>query len=57
MIYMQRYFFQVLLTMLVSGVADIVGRRFGQTKFPHSPDKSYGGTVAMFLAGFLASVL
>jgi farnesol kinase len=54
---MQRYFFQVLLTMLVSGVADIVGRRFGQTKLPHSPDKSYGGTVAMFLAGFLASVL
>jgi farnesol kinase len=43
--------------MLLSGVADIVGRRFGQTKLPHNPDKWYAGTIAMFLGGFLASVL
>jgi dolichol kinase len=43
--------------VLVSGVADIVGRRFGYAKLPHNPDKSYAGTVAMFLASFLASVL
>ncbi|XP_062204178.1 probable phytol kinase 2, chloroplastic [Phragmites australis] len=39
------------------GVADIVGRRFGHAKLPHNPEKSYAGTIAMFLAGFIASVL
>ncbi|GJM88206.1 hypothetical protein PR202_ga04239 [Eleusine coracana subsp. coracana] len=42
---------------LLSGVADIVGRRLGHAKLPHNPEKSYVGTVGMFLAGFLASVL
>ncbi|KAK3118192.1 hypothetical protein QOZ80_9BG0695520 [Eleusine coracana subsp. coracana] len=39
------------------GVADIVGRRFGHVKLPHNTEKSYAGTIAMFLAGFVSSVL
>ncbi|KAJ1273683.1 hypothetical protein BS78_05G003900 [Paspalum vaginatum] len=39
------------------GVADIAGRRFGHVKLPHNPEKSYAGSIAMFLAGFVASVL
>ncbi|KAG2481493.1 probable phytol kinase 2, chloroplastic [Panicum virgatum] len=39
------------------GVADISGRRFGQVKLPHNPGKSYAGSIAMFMAGFYASVL
>ncbi|PVH61264.1 hypothetical protein PAHAL_3G001700 [Panicum hallii] len=39
------------------GVADIAGRRFGQVKLPHNPEKSYAGSIAMFMAGFIASVL
>ncbi|KAF8706318.1 hypothetical protein HU200_030577 [Digitaria exilis] len=39
------------------GVADIVGRRLGHVKLPHNPEKSYAGSAAMFLAGFIASVL
>ncbi|CAL4912041.1 unnamed protein product [Urochloa decumbens] len=39
------------------GVADIVGRRLGQVKLPHNPEKSYAGSTAMFMAGFIASVL
>ncbi|KAL6640591.1 hypothetical protein ACP70R_021714 [Stipagrostis hirtigluma subsp. patula] len=39
------------------GVADIAGRRFGHAKLPHNPEKSYAGTVANFVAGFIASVL
>ncbi|CAO2145306.1 unnamed protein product [Urochloa humidicola] len=39
------------------GVADIVGRRLGQVKLPHNPEKSYAGTIAMFLASFIASML
>ncbi|OEL17839.1 putative phytol kinase 2, chloroplastic [Dichanthelium oligosanthes] len=39
------------------GVADIAGRRFGHVKLPHNPEKSYAGSIAMFLAGFIASVL
>jgi len=45
------------MMMLLSGVADIVGRRFGHAKLPHNPEKSYAGTAAMFFTGFLASVL
>ncbi|KAF0889642.1 hypothetical protein E2562_030123 [Oryza meyeriana var. granulata] len=43
--------------LLLSGVADIVGRRFGHAKLPYNPDKTYAGSIAMFLAGFLASIL
>lgn len=39
------------------GVADIVGRRLGHAKLPHNRDKSYAGSVAMFFAGFVASIL
>lgn len=39
------------------GVADIAGRRFGHAKLPYNPDKSYAGSIAMFFAGFVASIL
>ncbi|KAG8089309.1 hypothetical protein GUJ93_ZPchr0011g28577 [Zizania palustris] len=39
------------------GVADIAGRLFGHAKLPHNPDKSYAGSIAMFLASFIASIL
>ncbi|XP_042420215.1 probable phytol kinase 2, chloroplastic isoform X2 [Zingiber officinale] len=38
------------------GVADIVGRRLGKAKLPHNPNKSFAGSIANFLAGFVASV-
>ncbi|KAJ4796044.1 Phytol kinase [Rhynchospora pubera] len=38
------------------GVADIVGRRFGNRKLPYNPSKSYAGTISMVLAGFIASI-
>ncbi|KAJ6831075.1 putative phytol kinase 2, chloroplastic [Iris pallida] len=38
------------------GIADIVGRRFGKTKLPYNPNKSLEGSVAMAIAGFIASI-
>ncbi|KAL0922503.1 hypothetical protein M5K25_006493 [Dendrobium thyrsiflorum] len=38
------------------GVADIAGRRFGQKKLPYNPRKSFAGTIAMAVAGFIASI-
>lgn len=38
------------------GVADLVGRRFGKKKLPYNPGKSYAGSVAMAVAGVLASL-
>ncbi|KAL3813898.1 hypothetical protein ACJIZ3_015166 [Penstemon smallii] len=38
------------------GVADIVGRRFGSWKLPYNKNKSFAGTIAMTIAGFLASI-
>ncbi|KAF0887506.1 hypothetical protein E2562_002236 [Oryza meyeriana var. granulata] len=38
------------------GIADIVGRRLGKEKLPYNPNKSYAGSIAMALAGFLASI-
>ncbi|XP_078181590.1 phosphatidate cytidylyltransferase family protein isoform X2 [Carex rostrata] len=38
------------------GVADIVGRRFGNKKLPYNSSKSYAGTTSMVLAGFIASI-
>ncbi|XP_026454071.1 probable phytol kinase 2, chloroplastic [Papaver somniferum] len=38
------------------GLADIMGRRFGKKKLPHNRNKSYAGSIAMAIAGFLASV-
>ncbi|KAJ0987637.1 hypothetical protein J5N97_005993 [Dioscorea zingiberensis] len=39
------------------GVADIVGRRFGTQKLPYNQNKSFAGTIAMAVAGFIASVV
>ncbi|KAJ7970524.1 Phytol kinase [Quillaja saponaria] len=38
------------------GVADIVGRRFGSVKIPYNPQKSWAGSIAMFVFGFLLSI-
>ncbi|KAL6853734.1 hypothetical protein ACP4OV_019763 [Aristida adscensionis] len=38
------------------GIADIVGRRLGKEKLPYNPNKSYAGSIAMAVAGFLASI-
>ena len=43
-------------TYLVSGFADIVGRRFGSHKIPYNRNKSLIGSIAMVSAGFLASI-
>lgn len=38
------------------GIADIVGRRFGKQKLPYNKNKSFAGSIAMAIAGFLASI-
>lgn len=38
------------------GIADIIGRRFGQYKLPYNNEKSWAGSIAMFLFGFLISL-
>ncbi|XP_016551790.2 farnesol kinase, chloroplastic isoform X1 [Capsicum annuum] len=38
------------------GIADIVGRRFGKQKLPYNKNKSFAGSIAMAIAGFLVSV-
>ncbi|KAF7849374.1 hypothetical protein BT93_L0868 [Corymbia citriodora subsp. variegata] len=38
------------------GFADIIGRQFGQHKIPYNPNKSVAGSIAMGLAGFIASL-
>lgn len=38
------------------GFADIIGRRFGSQKLPYNKNKSIAGSIAMALAGFLASI-
>lgn len=39
-----------------SGVADVIGRKFGSQKLPYNNNKSIAGSVAMLTAGFIASV-
>uniref|UniRef100_A0A8R7TZH5 Uncharacterized protein n=1 Tax=Triticum urartu TaxID=4572 RepID=A0A8R7TZH5_TRIUA len=39
------------------GVADIVGRRLGKEKLPYNSNKSYAGSIAMVVAGFLGLFL
>ncbi len=34
------------------GLADVIGRQWGQAKLPWNPRKSWAGSAAMFLAGF-----
>lgn len=48
----------VSLTMMCGGdgIADIIGRRFGQYKLPYNNEKSWAGSIAMFLFGFLISL-
>lgn len=38
------------------GIADIVGRRFGSSKIPYNKQKSWAGSLSMFVLGFLVSV-
>lgn len=45
----------ILALMLMcggDGLADVIGRRWGQTKLPFSTDKSWAGSAAMFVGGF-----
>jgi phytol kinase len=35
------------------GLADVIGRRFGKTKLPFSPEKSVAGSLAMFGGSFV----
>ncbi|KAJ0770457.1 putative phytol/farnesol kinase [Helianthus annuus] len=39
-----------------TGIADIIGRRFGKKKIPYNKDKSFAGSIAMATAGFTVSV-
>ncbi|KAF5785977.1 putative phytol/farnesol kinase [Helianthus annuus] len=38
------------------GFADIIGRRFGKKKLPYNTDKSFAGSIAMAISGFMSSV-
>nr|GMC53960.1 probable phytol kinase 1, chloroplastic [Ipomoea batatas] len=38
------------------GVADIIGRRFGLVKIPYNQQKSWAGSISMFVFGFLISL-
>jgi phytol kinase len=39
------------------GLADILGRRFGQAKLPWNPEKSWIGSLGMFLGGWVFSIV
>ncbi|KAI3809235.1 hypothetical protein L1987_25205 [Smallanthus sonchifolius] len=47
----------VSLSMMCGGdgIADIMGRRFGIHKIPCNKDKSWAGSISMFIVGFLIS--
>ena len=38
------------------GMADVIGRRYGQKKLPWAKDKSWMGSLAMFLGGWILSI-
>ncbi|KAK3002473.1 hypothetical protein RJ639_020349 [Escallonia herrerae] len=38
------------------GVADIMGRRFGDQKIPYNQQKSWAGSISMFVVGFVISI-
>ncbi|KAK9707026.1 hypothetical protein RND81_07G168100 [Saponaria officinalis] len=38
------------------GVADIMGRKFGTVKIPYNKNKSWAGSISMFVFGFLTSL-
>lgn len=48
--------FLFIILYLDSGLADIIGRRFGSHKLPYNRNKSIAGSIAMMTAGFIASV-
>ncbi len=39
------------------GLADLVGRRYGRHRLPHSPDKTREGSLAMFAGGLALAAL
>jgi len=39
------------------GIADIIGRKFNSAKLPWSKEKSVAGSIAVFIGGFVLSVL
>ncbi|RWW28576.1 hypothetical protein GW17_00006937 [Ensete ventricosum] len=40
-----------------TGFADIVGRRYGVTKLPYNQQKSWVGSISMFVFGLLFSTI
>lgn len=38
------------------GIADIMGRRYGSLKLPYNYQKSWAGSISMFMFGFLVSI-
>jgi farnesol kinase len=46
----------LIVLYTLTGIADIVGRRLGKEKLPYNPNKSYAGSIAMVVVGFLASI-
>lgn len=52
-----RFFFQSFISdSVVLGIADIMGRRFGSLKLPYNQQKSWAGSISMFVFGFLISI-
>ncbi|GKD99898.1 phytol kinase 1, chloroplastic isoform X1 [Tanacetum coccineum] len=48
----------IALSMMCGGdgIADIMGRRFGIHKIPYNLQKSWCGSISMFIVGFLVSI-
>lgn len=50
----------ILALMLMcggDGLADVIGRRLGKTKLPFNANKSWAGSAAMFLGGFIFALV
>ncbi|XP_020590862.1 probable phytol kinase 1, chloroplastic isoform X2 [Phalaenopsis equestris] len=43
--------------LYLSGIADIIGRRYGSLKLPHNRRKSWMGSISMFIFGIIFSVM
>lgn len=46
----------LLILCVGDGVADLMGRRFGRTRLPFNPNKSWAGSASMLVAGFVVSL-
>ncbi|KAK6933480.1 hypothetical protein RJ641_036374, partial [Dillenia turbinata] len=46
----------VFYLILLVGIADIMGRRFGVLKLPYNKQKSWAGSISMFVFGFLVAI-